>query len=329
MDKSFRKAYDLYSKGDYKNALAGFKKMLNKTPELAFVYYNIGLCHYGMLNYISAEKMFQKSYDYGFKKSGYELSLSKFHLGKLEEALKYYSYRYYNNSYNFPDLPLKKATKYEDLVGKRVFVLNEQGFGDEILFSRSLKMLNNISSYTKYQVYDELYSVFNNSFHYDNIEFFSDRSFNIEFIKGYDCWIPSGDLFKIHTLKNGFDYVPILLKGSVEDNSVGICWMANSLSKNFNLRSVDSNKLKEFIGDKKVYSLQKDAQLDWAINSEIKTFSDTLNIISKVGEVNSVDTSVLHLSLVCNKPTRLLHNKYIDWRWKYPLYGVDVEKISF
>jgi hypothetical protein len=315
-------ANELYSKSDFHSALKVYKRMLDlsKLSDLKIVYYNIGLCHYSMMNYRAAEKSFEKSFDLGYLYCGHELSMTKLHLGKLEEGLSLYKWRYYAERFSFPKLPIKKAENLSDLRDKGVFVLNEQGFGDELLFSRSIRMLSNISKFTKYQVYEEMLDIFEKNFKFSNIEFFCDRNFNFDFIKDYDCWIPSGDLFSIYTMEFGFDYLKIDISDNTKPNTIGLCWLSNNLSPNSHLRSINPDDLKFLKSDNSVISLQKDKELDWIINSKIVNFNDTIDLISSVESVYSVDTSILHLSLLTGKDTKLLYKNYIDWRWKYPFY---------
>lgn len=317
------KGNKLYDKEDFIGALKCYKRMIKycSIDNMAIIYYNIGLCYMSLYDYDNAEKVFQKSFNYGHLSAGFELSLSKLHLKKLEEGLDLYKYRYYNGDC-FPVLPLKKVETYEDLRGNRIFVLNEQGFGDELLFSRSIEMMGDITEYTKYQIYDELYDVISNNFKYDNVDFFTDRHFNLEFIKDFDYWVPSGDLFVMWTKKYGFNYSPIKIKKEFEKDSVGICWKANSMSKNVKSRSIDPKKITPLLLGKLKYSLQKDEVYDGIISTKIDNFKDTLDIIEKVEMVYSIDTSVLHLALLTdqNQKVKLLYENYLDWRWNFPFY---------
>lgn len=45
-----------------------------------------------------------------------------------------YKYRYYGERKSFPNLPIKQILNLSEAEGKKVLVLNEQGYGDEILF---------------------------------------------------------------------------------------------------------------------------------------------------------------------------------------------------
>ncbi len=321
-------ANKLYAENNYTAALNLYRKMLTKCSigDTPVLYYNIGLCHFSLHNYPAAEKSFQRSFNFGYKTAGYELSMSKLFLGKLEEGLNLYNYRYWGDRFMFPRLPIPMSKSWDNLVGKKILVLNEQGLGDELLFSRSIRKLSEVCQFSKYQVYQELYDVFVENFSTDKIEFFTDRSFNLEFVEKFDYWIPSGDLFVLYTLKYGFDYQKIKCDEG-DENNIGVCWYANKLSKNSHLRSVKLEDIALLKDNYKVFSLQKGENVDWMINNNIETFKDTLNIINNVDKILSIDTSVFHLAMLTGKKTYLLYNDYLDWRWLYPFYN-EINKLN-
>lgn len=325
MNKVSERALKYYNRGEYFKARDQYQKLLKKSPEKGLIYYNIGLCDFSMHNYELAEKTLSKSMEHGYLSAGYELSMTKLFLNKLEEGLNLYDYRYYGDRESFPNLPLPKAKSLKDLENKRVLVLNEQGFGDEFLFSRSIKTLSNICKSSHYQVYPETLKLFNDYFTQDNITFFTDRLLSGEFVNQFDTWIPSGDIFTYHTLERGFEYTKVDLdRNNIISNTVGLCWNANPKSINAHKRSINPDLIKEDLVNYNVLSLQKDQSLDWIKETTINNFNDTVDIIKSTEEVYTIDTSVMHLSLLFNENTVFLYQKYIDWRWNYPFYGVDV-----
>ncbi|MFM7894717.1 MAG: BatE protein, partial [Flavobacterium sp.] len=46
IDATFKKANDLYNKGDYEQALKSFESIVNKGNESADLYFNIANCYY-------------------------------------------------------------------------------------------------------------------------------------------------------------------------------------------------------------------------------------------------------------------------------------------
>lgn len=318
------KAINHYKNGDFKSALELFKETLtskNKT-ELPNSYYNIGLCYFSMMQYKESEKAFEKSFEY-YKNlnCGYELSLSLLFNNKLEEGLNLYHFRYYNHRQSFPNLPIKQTRNIDDLYNKNVLVLNEQGFGDEILFSRNIDKLHTIVKICKYQVYDKMIELFNHNFDYNNIEFFDNRSLSFEFVSKFDTWITTGDLFSSYILKYGLDYKEFKSNVLVNKNKTfGLTWFANVQSGNSKKRSIDLSNFKDILSNFNVISLQKDNIEDWMVYHDISDFKKTSDVIDMCDYVITVDTVTAHLSAVKNKPTILVYKDYLDWRWNYNFY---------
>lgn len=318
-----------YSKDDFDTALKLFKKAIplaNNYNDFGIIYYNIGLCHFSKMNYVAAEKSFEKSFiNYDYLSSGYELSMTKLFLNKLEEGIEYYKYRYYGNRKSFPDLPLKMAKNLDDLKDKKVLVLNEQGFGDEILFSRSIDKISKLASEVTYQIYDEMFDLFNDNFSSDNLKLFTDRTLSYDLVNSFDVWIPSGDLFFLFILRDGFDYKELnsnIIQNDSENIKVGLTFKTNVLSKNTEMRSMPLDKIEPVLNRYgiEVFSLQKDYSNEWINKTEINSFKDTSDIIDRLDYVVTVDTVVAHLSGMKNKKTILIYDKYIDWRWNYNFY---------
>lgn len=323
---------ELYKLNKFKEALLMYKRALKLDMNIeskGILYYNIGLCHMSLFNYKAALVSFKKSfYDFNNKNCGYELCMCYLHEKDLKNGMNLYKYRYYGHRNMFPNLPINRSTKISELKGKKVLVLNEQGFGDEILFSRVINELSKEVISCDYQVYDKMLDLFNYKYNYNNINFFINRTLSYEYVNSFDTWISIGDIFSDYMLKSN-DY---LFKNNMNYNindyeNIGICWMANSESKSSYLRSIDIDKLKDKLENKNVLSLQYNRCEDWMKSVDISNFKKTFDIINSLDIVITVDTVTAHLSLLCNKKTILLHNDYIDWRWNFNFYN-NLEIIS-
>jgi len=316
-----------YHTGNYKEALNFYKKAIPYLyyNDLGILYYNMGLCYLSLYSYDNAERLFKKSfYEYDYKSSGYELALSYLFNNKLNEGLSLYQYRYYGDRFKFPRLPITQFTNIEQLKNKNVLVLNEQGFGDEILFSRVLPTLDTIVNNCHYQIYPEMFTLFQNNFKLNNITLFQERQFDLKFIQQFDGWIASGDLFSSYTLNYGtrhYTFNNTTNKSNIK--KIGIVWKTNAISPNSNLRSISLEKIKKQLSFNTIeyHNLQKDENIDWMIKHTINNFQDTTSIINEMDLIISVDTSTVHLSASMNKPTLLIYDTYLDWRWKYNFYS--------
>jgi len=316
IEKMVIQAIELYSNKEYDKSLNIYFKILrtNIPKEVKrVIYFNAGLCYFSKYSYIDSEKYFKKSFDLGYHTCGYELCMSYLFNDNYLDGYKYYNYRHVE----FLKLPIKRVYDLKDITGN-VLVLNEQGFGDEILFSR---VIEKITTPCYYQVYDENYNLFKDIFKNDNITFFTERSFNIEFVNKFDCFCYTGDLFSKNIIDNG-----IIPYGFKSDNNstgnVGLVWNTNKKSKNSEERSIDISKLESLINsDLTIHNLQKGISDERMINYDFKDFLDTKKVIDTLDCVYTVDTSVAHLSALLGKKTYILYDSYLDWRWKSKYYN--------
>jgi tetratricopeptide (TPR) repeat protein len=325
--KQINKAVEIYKKGDFKSSLLIYKRNLNKIPsELnSTVYYNMGLCNYSLLNYKASENNFKKAINDGFD-CGYELFLSLINQGNIEEANKWWIYRSIGKRKSYPDLPIKRLSLNE-IEGKKILVLNEQGFGDEFLFSRIIKYLSKKCDSVSYQVYTETLDVFSENFKLNNVDFFVNRQLSYDFVMKHDGFCLSGDFFfdLINEDYKNFNTNNINFASKNVKFNIGVCWLANSKSLNCEDRSIDINLLLNTLKSDNIVSLQKDISVKGIINQKLNSFKDTLDVISSCREIYTVDTSVAHLAVSSGKRINLVYKDYLDWRWKLPVYN----KVSF
>ena len=330
VSKLVSKAIDLYSVDKFTEALSIYKKTLKYDMDIkskGILYYNIGLCHMSLYNYKAAIVSFKKAFfDFNNKNCGYELCMSYLHESDIQNGMDLYNYRYYGERNMFPNLPIKRSFKLEELKDKKVLVLNEQGYGDEILFSRVIEPLSKICNSSTYQVYDVMIELFESIYKYDNINFFTDRQLSLEFVNSFDTWISVGDLFSSYILSLNSDLLLESNNNFLDEmdsfNKIGVCWKANSESKSSKLRSIDINSIKDsfLFRDKDVYSLQFNECEFWMKSVDISGFKNTYDVINNLDLVVTVDTVTAHLSLLMGKKTILLYDKYIDWRWNFKFY---------
>jgi len=320
ISNTVEKSISLYNNGNYKESYNLLKKLLNKNIDsktLSIIYYNMGLCKSAIFDWESALRSYKKSESLGGE-SQYEIFLCLMHLKKVEEAKIYWNFRCEGSRKSYPDLPIKRL-KFGDEI-ESLLVLNEQGFGDEVLFSRQLEYLSNKYKEVSYQIYDESIELFKKLFKFPNITFFTERSLSYEFVMKHDKFMLAGD-FLFEMRENDYK----ISNDREVKWDIGFCWSANSNSKNTKDRSIDPNILKDKFLNKKVISLQYGKKLDFTDYVEIKNLLDTAELISQCNEIWTIDTVVAHIALLLGKPVKLIKKDYLDWRWINGFYsGFDI-----
>lgn len=319
----FDKAYTAHINEDYRKAEILYKKLLN-TPNDAIkaqVYYNLGLIYIGLKNYKKAISSFDSSNRIKYSGANdWNKSLALLYMGKWHEGVKLYNSRYSddnstnNTAVRVTKLPIEFIEDLKTARNKKIIVLNEQGLGDELLFSSQLEKLDNIVEKAIVQVSKETLELFNTIYNFKNIEFSSFESLSIEEVQKWDSYTVLGNVF--FSLYKYGDSISKDFNPNLETNKIGICWETNRKSPNFLKRSVDSSYFKNLNFDFKSLQYQKGEELDLE-NYCPNSILDTWYAMDDLALVITVDTLVTHIAGLKGIPTILLINKHLDWRWIY------------
>lgn len=225
----------------------------------------------------------------------------------------------------------------QDLQGKTILVVGEQGHGDCVQFSRFIFNLYAMGAEVKLQVTDGLIPLFNQS----NIIARTGR-YN-EDMGSFDYWVPIMSIPGI--LGVTLDNMPrqqsylssesTLVQtwqqrlGAKKRIRVGVSWSGRKDSWIHQHKSVPFSVIMNMIQSNPQYqwiNLQVDAssqeqdQLAQAgvtqFPASIDSFADTAALLMQMDVVISVDTAVSHLSGALGRPTWIMLNQYgQDWRW--------------
>jgi len=317
------RAITFYSKGDFKTALKWFKKAYSPDGD-PMILFNIGLCYHSLRDFENALKYYTRFEKENGDKDIYEKCLIYLLSGDYEKGLEIYHTRYGRQSkdgVSFPKLPLKWIDNVEDLKGTNLLVLNEQGFGDEFLFSKSFTELTKQCKSCKIQVYPETIDLFEEL--YPELDFFTDRTLTAQFLTKFDSYTSTGELFAQFN-KTGvkqYEYNETI----IDRGRVGIFFAANPESKNAKQRSIDPNIFKKLTDRYELVNLQKGYELDFTENPTLNNFLDTKRVIDKLDFVITIDSSVANLCGILGKECYLVNRKYLDWRYINKFYdSIDV-----
>lgn len=281
----------------------------------------------------------------------YNIAVSLQKLGQFEEAEKYYQQmlaQYPNDintitSFGMCYLTQKKFQegyklffrrdkskfmelsnnfwKEGDRLENEINIICDQGYGDHIMFSRYLRLLNRHK--VNVAAREALQELFQSNF--PEINFIKYEELNPEIQTIFITDLP-------YVLDVDFEHIP---EGSLEAApaeitndklKVGFCWEAgaagirNMINRTINIKFFEQMLNMENI---QIYSFQVDDTLNGnekypqMINlaKDFKNFSDTAKALKAMDVVVTVDTSVAHLAGSLNVKTFLLLPYASDWRW--------------
>src|SRR3989344_5660734 len=330
-------AYDAVGRED--DAAENFRRALDIDPyfvKAAIAHYNLGVYYMDKGNVKEALEHYDKAIglDKDFYEARWNRGLVLLRLGRFEEGWKEYEYRFKKEKPS--DSRVFKGLKWDGslLEGKRILVISEQGFGDNINFIRYAPLIKNKDSYVILECKKELMRLFKDFPGIDEfIEKKKDTVLNVDFdfyihlmslpeIFGTNLSnIPSKSPYLFADVKLVEKFKSLFNKDCF---NIGIVWAGNSDQANDKNRSIRFEKfkgLKEISGIK-LYSLQKGEAVQELNDSEIvnladeiNDFADTAAIIENLDLVISVDTSVAHLAGAMGKSVWTLLSTVSDWRW--------------
>ena len=252
-----------------------------------------------------------------------------------EKGWKNYEHRWYRGDlvYRYPNIP--KLSLDDCLVGKKVLVWHEQGFGDTIQFSRYVRQLIKLQAVITFEVQKPLVDFLQDQF---DCEITSDAS-NIKFdyqspllslplifganVKHFEF---IGSYFK--TKKDRVLFWKNRLKIDQNNFNLGITISGNTKQVNEIRRRINLDYFLKFIKYGKIFIIQKElTEPDRKIMESNQnfiflgydknwlSFDDTSAIVENMDFIITVDTSIIHLAGSMNKKSLLLLSKPAEWRW--------------
>jgi hypothetical protein len=225
----------------------------------------------------------------------------------------------------------------EDLKDKTIFVVGEQGHGDNIQFVRFMHDLKQRGATVLLQVNQNLMPLFEGSTIIDQlipVEVTPDK---------FDYWTPimsvAGNIgVTVDNLSKNMQYLTARPKltqewlarlGPKKRLRVGFCWSGRRDSWINRHKAMPFETMLALIKQNPNYEWIN-LQLDCTVEEEailvnhglkiypgtIRNFADTAGLISTLDVVLSVDTAIGHLSCALGRPTWIMLNNFaVDWRW--------------
>ena len=304
-------------------------------PNSYTAYYNLGISFMNKREFEKSLKYFDKTIELNkdFFDAYWNRGLALLALGRFQEGFRDYEYRFKKKSPTDSRVFNKPQWDGSCLKGKRILILSEQGFGDNIQFARYIPLIKEKGVYVLLECKKELIKLFEQL----GINEFVKKQ-NVPNLK-FDYYIHLMSLPRLFntSLENIPKNTPYLkadkeliekFKKEINCDSfkIGIAWQGNPEQENNKNRSAsfeNFKRLKEISGIK-LFSLQKGVDFEKLndfgvvdLSDKINDFADAAAVIENMDLIISVDTSVAHLAGAIGKPCWTLLCFNSDWRWLF------------
>jgi hypothetical protein len=269
-----------------------------------------------------------------FKEADFALGILYLLQGQYDKGWKRYELRRQIFDSCEPEI---NRWQVENLVGCKILLYHEQGFGDTIHFVRYIEEIAKVASKTVVLVPKPLERLLSTSL--SDITIQVDNNVVGEY--DFSCPLPSLPFMfntTLHTIPQSVPYIKTsyhiikkwhdLLEKTISDKyKVGVVWAGNPNHKNDRNRSIPFELFKQILSISTVswISLQVDqraADLKTLSPGKVTDFYDNLSdfaesagLIENINLVITVDTAVAHLAGAMGKETWLLLPIDPDWRW--------------
>ena len=258
--------------------------------------------------------------------------------GDYEKGWPQYEHRW-NFEHMAGTLPVYSQPRWtgQDLTGKKILVVGEQGHGDNIQFVRFIKDLHQQGAQIILQVNANLGALLATTALISQVLDLDGE------VPDFDYWIPIMSLAgvlgvtveKLSPLQNYITADQTLCRqwlthlGPKHKLRVGFCWSGRRDTWINRYKGMDLDHMLELIQRNPAYdwiNLQLDATpeetqqlIDAGVveySLPIRNFADTAALVSGLDVVITVDTAVAHLAAALGRPTWImLGAQAVDWRW--------------
>lgn len=283
-----------YAAGDLGRAERLFRRAV------AHGFHDLGVIAVEREAWAAAERRFREALaaDPEHAEAGYALALELLAQGRYGEGWALHEHRKRLARLNLVAPPRGVPEwRGEDLRGKRVIVLAEQGFGDQIMFARFVKPLEALGAMASVFCPPELGRLIPRA----------SSAMAAKAYAAFDYWIYSGSLplrlgVTLQTLPP-----PLALPKGFGGKGVGVLTRGRATFAHDAHRSLDPESAAALL------ALGRDLHVE---ATGARDFAETAEIVGGLDLVITADTAVAHLAASMGKPTWiLLPRRFTDWRW--------------
>ncbi len=320
---------------DLDTAIAWYRKAIDMDPQFAEALNNLGVALREKAHFAEAEEAFRKAVvvQSNLAEAHFNLATVLLLSGNFSEGWEEYEWRL-----QLPDSPsrhLTKPWKGEDVSGKSILLLAEQGFGDTIQFIRYAPLLAERGGTVFVACQRELITLF------EKLKGIS-RVFDLQLplpASDLQCHLLSLPRLMTTDLNEIPSHVPYISAEpsaverwrqlvSKEQGSyrIGLAWSGDPAYRNDRIRSLRPEQVSPLLGTTGTvfFKLHKNTESGASHCSGtgivdytpfIQDFADAAACIQHLDLVISVDTSIAHLAGAMGKPVWTLLPFVPDWRW--------------
>ena len=323
----------------YTDAISCFERAIELQSDYADAWANKGVALYDLLLLEESIKSCDRAIelDPSHIDGHWTKSFAQLMLGNFDEGWINYEYRWHRKDADLrPHSHIPPLISPSDLVGKKILVWPEQGFGDILQFARYIPKLIDLGAQVTFEIQEPLVALFENQYPCKIVVKGST-------IEGMDFQIPLGSLpllFKSNreSIPADIPYIKVApekiqkwgnqLPLSKEKLNIGIACSGNINFdlKHGNKRPIPLEYFSELAKQHNLFLIQKELRdadqvtlktlnTIHPLGNLINNFEDTAAIAENMDLIISIDTSLVHLAGALGKKVLVLLSWCPDWRW--------------
>jgi len=335
-------AADFLEKEDFESAAKCYRQLVVDDPYDARAYYNLAIILHDLSKFAESLACYEQSIKLGYHnpaRANLNTGMNYLKMGDFKRGFHYVDLKSdgawrlgKNFAFNQEKLSHIELWDGQSLEDKIILIYCEQGFGDNIQFSRYVSEVAKLGGKVIFSCYKELYGIFKDSPILKDVDVVQG---GLQDISDVDFKIPLLSLPRVleATIKNIPHADGFLSKTyhkdwnlSSEGINVALVWESSGLDTRRSIPLETILPLCE-LPSVNMISIQKGtAMFDYRRNPElkdllpslgerIKDFSDTADILSQVDLLISTDTAPIHMGGALGIPTWGLLHYSADWRW--------------